>query len=226
MISGNNLFYHLEDLSKPILVSSTDPDKEYFVFCFKDKITCTKAKFKPISIQKSTEIILDSFSSVKVNNTQDFLMRDFTKKTFKDLKVNDSLAPLYLRKKLKYKQYHEISDYNKGGIAPSDKGEYRNVSRLAAEYILGRRLGENEKVKPKDKNQNNCNPTNLQINSSDNRHRQYNYIKALEEAQRVIKLLKNHKILEIKQEETDTLYSVMCEEKTPVAISEVFLISD
>lgn len=226
MITGTNSFYHLDDLSKPTLVSNTDPNKEYFVFCFKDKITCVKAKFKAETIAKSIEVILDDQSSVKVGLNQEFLMRDYTILKLTDLKFNDRLSPFYTRKRVNSLQYYEISDYFKESLRDSDKNRYRNISRLVAEYKLNRRLNFNERVAMADKNQNNCNLENIIITMVGERTREYPYVKAVEEAIRVLKLLKNHRILEIKQEETDTLFSVKCAEKVPVAISGIFLMSD
>lgn len=109
--------------------------------------------------QKLIEITFDDDGKLKTTLDHKFLLRDGTYIEAKDLKINNSLMPFYMRKV--ESNYHHIY-LAKNNRNKNDFG-WKAEHILIAEYFVGRTLNENEVVHHIDFNCENNHPSNLKI---------------------------------------------------------------
>lgn len=109
-------------------------------------------------------VLLDDGTAIRATDNHRFMRRDGSYVETKDMRIGESLMPLYLSKgKDGHVRYKENDDYHKGALNQCDRYRTRRVARMVAEHTLGHRVGPGTVVKHKDKDRNNCNPENLAI---------------------------------------------------------------
>jgi hypothetical protein len=181
-------------------------------------------------------VLLDSGETVHCTTSTNFLMRRGGEKSPPELKVGDSLLPLYLGKDAQgYPTYMQLGESYKHAIAPADRVLRRRVMRLVAEWKHGHPLKEGARVELADGNPANCHPSNLTVKEDvrrATRSRTYSITDAVRRAQtfveaaanrRARKNPKNHTVHDIQPMEMEPVYELSVEDSDIVAVEGVFL---
>lgn len=190
----------------------------------------------PIGEEQLFGILLDSGETVYCSSTTTFLMRRGGEKSPPELKIGDSLLPLYLAKDAQgYPTYMQLGENYKHAVAVADRALRRRVMRLVAEWKQGRPLREGTKVKLADGDASNCHPDNLTVvedTSKAIRSKSYGITDAVRRAhvfieaaanRRAKKTPNNHTVHDIQPMEMELVYELSVEDTDVVAIEGVFL---
>jgi len=121
-----------------------------------------------------------------------------------------SLLPLYTKADVKgYPIYQEPGEWHRAALTPSDRNRWRRVSRMVAEWKLGRRCAPGDIVSYISKDRMNCAPENLRIHQKDRKktEKKVEFAEPLFEAQRFINKY-NHKITRVYLDTSRSLLSI------------------
>jgi intein/homing endonuclease len=153
--------------------------------------------------QDVLDVRLDDNSVITVSPDQVFLLQK-ERKQAKDLKPGDSLLAFYTRWADGYLHYLDPGQWYKGALVSSDKHRWRPLSRLVAEHMLGRRLGQGESVRFRNGDRSDVRPENLNIVSMPvkQQKRRDPFGRVLADAQKLIvahRPPRNHQVVSIEQ---------------------------
>ena len=107
-------------------------------------------------------IDLDDETGFNVCKESLILLRSGAPRYLDQIKSGTSLLPLYTKlDAANYPVYQEPGDWHKEALTASDKNRWRRVSRMVAEWKLGRRCESTDVVSYISKDRLNCHPKNL-----------------------------------------------------------------
>lgn len=234
MFSGDTVIYTLLDVATPTTLKKLYEANIYPIPVFTmlpEKVSVGWIE-RIVSLGEFSvnTVTLDDGSSIKVNKTQNFIMRDNSRLLLSGLSEGKSLMPLYLSKdSCGYVIYGENTDYFKKAPAPIDKRYSRKVSRMVAEFKINDRLIQNTHISYKDENRNNCHPDNIEVTYRGDklRKRTGSLVKALIEARDFINSVnnKNHKVKSITEGGKEVMFGIKasCDN---IALSGIFVGTD
>lgn len=141
-------------------------------------------------------IVLDDGTTVTVCDQTMLLLRSGTPRFLDQIDGGTSLLPLYMKfDKSGCPIYQEPGDWHKGALTGGDKNRWRRLSRLVAEWKLGRRCEPGDVVSYLSDDRSNCHPDNLMVSKKKRKptQKKVEFAEPLFEAQRFIDR-HNHKV--------------------------------
>lgn len=156
------------------------------------------------------------------------LLRDGAPRYVADLKDGQSLLPLYMKiDSAKYPCYQEPGEWHKKALTASDRNRWRRLSRLVAEWKLGRRCEPGDIVSYVSSNRMDCHPDNLKISRKKRKptQKKADFAEHLFEAQRFIDQ-HNHKVNRVHLDTSRNLLSIRGLGTTNLAVGGIFVSVD
>jgi hypothetical protein len=172
---------------------------------------------------------LDDGSEVRLGQNTRVLMRDEAPVPVSELVVGCSLLPLYLKTdKQGYFQYREPGKWHKNALTTRDKQPWRLVSRMVAEWKLGRRVRPGDKVIFREKDRRNCTPENLLLEHGAPKQQKQTakFVKPLLKAHRLIQEFGNHKVGDIHVDISGEMFSIKGIGTANLSVGGVFICVD
>ncbi len=154
---------------------------------------------------------LDDGSEVRLGQNTRILMRDETPVPVSELVTGASLLPLYGKiDKRGYFSYREPGKWHRNALTTKDKQPWRFVSRMVAEWKLGRRVRPGDRISFIDKDRRNCSPDNLLIEyvAPKQQKQTAKFVKPLLKAHRLVEKFKNHKVGDIHVDISGEMFSI------------------
>jgi len=144
------------------------------------------------------------------------------------LQPGDSLLPFYLKTDAGgYPVYQEPGDWHLGALTPSDKNRWRRLSRLVAEWKLGRRCEIGDVVSYVSSDRQNVHPSNLRVSRKTRKKtkKKVEFAEPIFEAQRFIDQ-HNHKVVGVYLDTSHNLLSIRGLRTANLAVNGVFISVD
>jgi hypothetical protein len=192
------------------------------------RITVGRIQIDDPRVRIPHRISLDDNSILLIDPGTMVLLRDGAPRFPSDLKAGNSLLPLY--RKLDsggYPIYWEPGGWNRSAQTTRDSYRWRRVTRMVAEWKMGRRCRSGDIVSYVSKDRGNCHPDNLKIVHKEIKRpaRKVKSIDPLFEAQRFINE-SNHKVAQVGVDVSGDLFSIRGLETSNLAVGEIFLSVD
>lgn len=192
------------------------------------RITVGQALATRCSRGITTDLLLDDGAILHMRPESYVLSKLRTYRRVSDLAVGESLLPLYLKEGSSGPTYHEFGDWFRGGLAPSDRNRWRRISRMVAEWKLGRRLEKGEIVEHVDGCNFNCAPENLRViyRKSKPPRKKAKFAEPIFEANRLLHKYSNHKVAKIETGVSREMFSIRGVGSSNLAVCGVFVCTD
>lgn len=193
-----------------------------------DRVTVGKFIVDGPRLQIPLRVMLDDTSVVYVADGMSMLRRDGERELVRNLEDRDSLLPLYMKiDRDGYPLYREPGDWHRGALTRRDSESWRRISRMVAEWKLGRRCAPGDRVSFADKRRSNCRPDNLVITHKTPKPRQQkaDFAEPIFEAARIIERF-NHKIENIDVDISREMFSIKGLDADIIALSGIFMTVD
>jgi len=174
-------------------------------------------------------IELDDGSEVRLGPNTKVLMCDEVPVPASELVVDASLLPLYMKiNKQGYFQYREPGEWHKNALTTRDKQPWRLVSRMVAEWKLGRRVRPGDRVVFREKDRRNCAPENLLIEQNEPKQQKQTakWVKPLLKADRLVREFKNHKVGDLHVDISGEMFSIKGIGAANLAVGGIFVCVD
>ena len=172
---------------------------------------------------------LDDGSDLHISNGMQCLLRDGeTSLPVRELESKQPLLPLYKKSDSQgYPIYYEPGDWNREALTMKDGFNWRKVSRMVAEYKLGRRVRPGDRIAFIDKSKTNCNPENLEVQFRPPKQKtqKSKWAEPIFEANRVIDKI-NHKVEGVFVDISREMFSIKGIGTRNLAVGGVFLTAD
>lgn len=182
------------DLFALDLAAMEDP---VFVYTWDgQKVTIGRILVEPSYLTVPVHLELDDGSDFHVSDQTQVLLRSGERTTAGALTPATSLLPLYYKADSDgYSIYREPGDWNKSALTKRDSWNWRRVSRMVAEWKLGRRCQPGDIVRFVDGNKKNAHPENLLVEFREPKpiKRKIKFVEPLLEAQKFLDD-ENHKV--------------------------------
>jgi len=204
-------------------------DDPAYVYTWDGKrVTVGQIRVESARIRVPFRIELDDGSELLVSEDTQIYLRDGQLDFAKHLEPKTSLLPLYLRLDDQgYPTYREPGDWNKGAKTVRDGFNWRRVSRMVAEWRLGRRVAPGDHVSFLDKDRRNCAPENLLIEyrKPKPRKQKAKFAEPIFEAQRFLEK-ENHKIDAVQVDISREMFSIRGIGTSNLGVSGIFVSVD
>lgn len=175
------------------------------------------------------KLVLDDNSELFISNGMQCLLRCGEEtKAVRDLAIGESLLPLYTKHDGQgYTIYYEPGDWNRSALTMKDGFNWRKVSRMVAEYKLGRRVRPGDRIAFIDKSKTNCHPDNLEIQFRPPKQKtqKSKWAEPIFEANRTINKI-NHKVADVLVDTSREMFSIKGIGTRNLAVSGIFLTTD
>jgi hypothetical protein len=224
MLPGNALILTLggpqfvADLDGPTLVYTWDGDRV--------TVGTVEAQAGRKAVPHVVE--LDDGSIVVADHETLVLKRSGSPAYISDLQPDDSLLPLYMKLDSPgYLTYRQPGDWQKGAKTARDSYRWRRVSRMVAEWKLGRRCQPGDVVSFKDGIRTNCHPDNLKIEHKKPRKPKKisKFAEPIFVADRFIKK-HNHRVVQVRLDISRDLFSIRGLEASNLSVGGIFISVD
>lgn len=191
---------------------------------------------RTIGEEQIFEIELDDRVVMRVSGSTELITRDGERVTPPELRVGQSLMPLYTSKDAHgYPVYKDPGTTWKRAIAPADRTRLRKIGRMVAEWKEGP-LVRGTYVEYIDGNRENYHPDNIRVvhkPSKARRTKSYDVVRAVQAGQDVIrqveadlpkkKLPNNHTVIDVRPMELELVFELVVASTDVVAMCGVFL---
>lgn len=226
MLGPESLVY---TLSGPQFASDLANAGPTFVYTWDgDRVTVGEIEIGRVRRAFSLSFDLDDGGSVIVCKETMVLIRSGGPRFVEDLPPQTSLLPLYLKIDADgYLMYQEPGTWHKKAETTRDSYRWRKVSRMVAEWKLGRRCAPGDIVSFIDENRENCHPTNLKIEHKAPRKpkKKSKFAEPIFVAHRFIKR-NNHKLTQVSVSISRELFSIKGLETTNLVVNGIFISVD
>ena len=140
-------------------------NKEVLIFSWNgERVVPGRIRIEAPRLSVPLKLELDDGSWILASGTSRFLLHSGGDETLRELPTKTSLLPLYLRRDHQgYAAYREPGLFHRDALTSSDRRNWRKVSRMVAEWKLGRRMQPGDFVRYKDGDRGNSDPFNLEI---------------------------------------------------------------
>jgi hypothetical protein len=130
-----------------------------------ERVTVNRFMLAGSHVGQPVEIELDDDARIACDQEAKVVL--LNTKTARPLDLNSvtSLLPLYFKLSHDHVLYREPGNWFKGGKVAADRKRWRKVSRMVAEWSLGRRLENGEQVRILNGDRANCRPDNVVIDN-------------------------------------------------------------
>ena len=204
-----------------------------------ERVTVNRFMISESHRGQPVELELDDDARIVCDQESKVLTLGAKKVSPLDLDSGSSLLPLYFKLARGDILYREPGNWFKGGKVTSDKKRWRKVSRMVAEWSLGRRLEEGEQVRILNGDKSNCRPDNVVVDYQ--RQKRPTKVKSFAdpifEAQKLLEEMKNdlrlgkkpprrhgnHKLIRSSVGVSRDLFSIKTFDSGNLAISGIFI---
>jgi hypothetical protein len=195
------------------------------VYCFQwtgARISVGRVFVKPESKSEWTRrIVLDNGTSLRATNDQPFVTRAGAQADASFLAEGSRLMPLYLkdRKRDKHPMLRQLGDHRKTAPAACDRKRWRCVARMVYEWASEGHIPPGVRVRHKDGDPQNCDPSNLLV---EGKPRRGNKTRRRRLAERVW-APGNHQVVGVEPFGREDVYDVLVQIGDTFAAGGVFL---
>jgi len=197
------------------------------VYCFQwdgGKIAVGRVFVKPEArTEQTSRVVLDDGTSLHVTADQVLLTRDGDQVDARYVSAGTRVLPLYLkpRKRDGHTLFKQLGEHRWALPAACDRKAWRSVARLVYEWATEEPIPSGVRVRHRDGNPENCEPTNL---SSEGEPRRGNKSKLRRMAERVwAPPPNNHRVLGQEPFEEEQVYDVLPQIGDTFAAGGIFL---
>jgi len=169
-----------------------------------------------VEVKDSTRLVipfrveLDDGSKLVLCTETLVLLRNGAPRFPEQLVSETSLLPLYTKSDSSgYPVYQEPGEWHRAALTPSDRNRWRRVSRMVAEWKLGRRCAPGDVVSYVSKDRMDCSPENLKFHRKERKktEKKVGFAEPLFEAQRFLDRY-NHKVVRTYLDTSRSLLSI------------------
>lgn len=193
-----------------------------------DKITVGEIEVSPNRFGVPSALDLDDGSSVRLSSETMVLLRNGAPRFVDQLQPGDSLLPLYTKLDSdNYLLYQQVGDWRKRALTRRDSYGWRRVSRMIAEWKMGRRCRPGDEVTFVDGDRQNHDPENIRIIEKPPRKpkKKQQFAEPIFRAHDFIRR-HNHKLLAVRLDISVELFSIRGMDGANLSVNGIFISVD
>jgi len=193
-----------------------------------DRITIGEIEVGETQTQISYALDLDDGNTLRVSSETMVLLRNGAPRYPEQLEEDTSLLPLYFKfDGDNYTLYRQVGDWRKGALTTRDSYGWRRLSRMIAEWKMGRRCQPGDVVSFVDGNRTNHDPENIKVSQKRPRKpkRKQKFAEPVFKAHEFIRK-HNHKLVQVRLDTSTDLFSIRGLDGANLAVNGIFVSVD